>query len=396
MITFWIVAGLMLLAALALLLRPLLVRPVLPTLRQRDANIAVYRRRLAELEVDNQAGLLDDATFAEAKVELERQLLGDLGEEGESESALRPRPARAAALGVALVVPLAAILLYLQLGSPAAVTAPQTDPALLQAQQQLAFIEQHLSDLEARVRQQPDDLEAALMLGRAYLVLQWFDAAAELYAQLEPRAGEDPVFLVDYAEALGYAQGGNLLGRPSELLQRALTVEPDSPKALWLAGIAAMQAEQPSQARRYWQTLLRVLPPDNPAAEQVRQLLQEIGPAPAAASLQVQVEVAPELAGQVPVGSTVFVLARPVDGPRTPLAVVRHPVEELPLQVVLDESMAMAPGLGLDAFTQVVVEARISRAGEAARQTGDLIGYSQPVAVAAGSVVRVVIDAVVE
>lgn len=400
MIIFWIAAGLMLLAALALVLWPLLLRRSAPVLDQQDANVAVFRRRLAELEADQQAGLLADADLAEARQELERQLLGDLP--GQPQQAVpAPRPAFATALVVGLLLPLAVALLYLQLGNPAAVEPQLAGGLSADEQQQIAFIERHLADLEAQVAQEPGNLEAVMMLGRAYLVLQRFDAAVALYAQAEPQAGHEPVFLVDYAEALAYAQGGNLMGRPTELLQRAVALDPAFPKGLWMAGVAAMQAEQPAQARQYWQRLAALLPPDSPTAEQVRQLLAEIEapggaaePLPAA-SLQVEVELAPELASRVAAGSTVFVLARPVGGPRAPLAVVRHPAERLPLRIVLDESMAMVAGMSLSQFPEVVVEARISGSGEATSKAGDLIGLSAPVAVKDGGPVSIIINQVV-
>lgn len=401
MITLWIAAGLMLLAALALVLRPLLSQQPEPVLDQHHANIAIFRRRAAELSADHQAGLLTDADLTEARQELERQLLGDLKEQAPQTVTPPPRPAVTTALVIGLLLPLVAVLLYLQLGNPAAVEPMVAAGSAQDEQQQIAFIEQHLAELEAKVAQEPEDLEAVMMLGRAYLVLQRFDAAVALYAQVESQAGQEPVFLVDYAEALGYAQGGNLLGRPTELLRQALAVEPAFPKGLWLAGVAAMQADQPGQARQYWQRLSAVLPPESPTAEQLRQLLAEIDaqgvaaePAPhaAPASLQVEVELAPELAAQVAAGSTVFVLARPVDGPRAPLAVVRHSVERLPLKVTLDENMAMVPGMSLSQFPDVVVEARISQSGDAVSKAGDLIGYSQPVTTTDSSTVRVVIN----
>jgi cytochrome c-type biogenesis protein CcmH len=404
MITFWIIAGLMLLAALALVLRPLLSnRPLSAALDQQDANIAVFRRRLDELETEQAAGLLTAADAAEARLELERQLLGDLGERA---APLRRRPSYGAALAVGLLLPIAAVLMYLQLGSPTAATGIAAGAAS-DEQSQVAFIREHIGDLEEKVRAEPGNLEAVLMLGRAYLVLQQYDAAVALYAEAQSQLGDQSVLLVDYAEALGYAQGANLVGRPSELLQRALAVEPTSQKALWLMGLASMQADQPQQAQHYWQRLAATLPPESETAEQVRQLLAEVAAqlpagtaegqsAAVAASLQVEVRLAPALAEQVPVGGTVFVLARPATGQRAPLAVVRQPVERLPLQVTLDESMAMVPGMSLREFPQVVVEARISRSGDAASKPGDLLGRSGPVAVAAGEPVVIVIDQVVE
>ncbi len=396
MITFWIACAVMLLAALALVLRPLLAARPLPALDQQEANVAVFRRRLAELEAEQAAGLLTEADAAEARLELERQLLGDAASDPTQPLRYRPSYKTAAVVGVAL--PVAVLALYLQMGSPRVPDAlPSQD-----VQSQLAFIQEHLAELEQQVRAEPDNLEALLMLGRAYVVLQRYDEAVELYAAAQPRFGGQPALLVDQAEALGYAQGGNLLGQPAALLDQALALAPAFPKGLWLAGLAAMQAEDPAQARQHWQRLLAELPADSEAAGQVRELLAELGGASAdsagpAASLQVEVQLAPALAQRVAPGSTVFVLARPAGGEqRAPLAVVRRTVDELPLAVTLDESMAMVPGMSLREFPDVVVEARVSLSGAAASQAGDLIGLSAPVRVGDAQRVSIVIDRVVE
>lgn len=78
MITLWVVAAVMVLAALALVLRPLLTAPALPTVGQQDANVEIFRRRLAELDAERDAGLLSEDDAADARTELERQLLGDI------------------------------------------------------------------------------------------------------------------------------------------------------------------------------------------------------------------------------------------------------------------------------------------------------------------------------
>ena len=65
-----------------------------------------------------------------------------------------------------------------------------------------------------------------------------------------------------------------------------------------------------------------------------------------------------------------------------PLAVLRIPspkAADFPKSFELTDAMAMAPGLNLSSFPEVVVEARISRSGNAQLQPGDLSGASEPV-----------------
>lgn len=404
MMIFWFSAALMVLAALALVLRPLLSSRPLSALDQQDVNLTIYHRRLQELEADQAAGLLTEVAAAEAKLELQRQLLGDL--DVEPAAPVRRRPAYRVAAAVGVLLPVAALALYLHLGSPGAEREMLAGAIRSDGQDQVAFIREHLGDLQEKVRAEPGNLEAVLMLGRAYLVLERYDDAVEMYAASEPWAGGQVAFLVDYAEAVAYAQGGSMLGRPVQLLQKGLDIDPDFPKGLWLAGLAAIQADRPEQARQSWEKLVAILPPESESAAQLRQLLAEVGgvravpeeqaESAAAISLQVDVSLSPALAQSVAAGSTVFVLARPADGPRTPLAAIRRTVEQFPFSVVLDESMAMVAGMSLREFPEVVVEARVSRSGDATSQAGDLIGRSEPVSTAAGEVVTIVIDRLVE
>jgi cytochrome c-type biogenesis protein CcmH len=75
----------------------------------------------------------------------------------------------------------------------------------------------------------------------------------------------------------------------------------------------------------------------------------------------------------------VFIFARPAEGPRMPLAVMRKRVRDLPTAFTLDDSMAMTPAAKLSNYAQFVVGARVSKSGSPAPQPGDLEGLSAPV-----------------
>ena len=116
--------------------------------------------------------------------------------------------------------------------------------------------------------------------------------------------------------------------------------------------------------------------------------------ASAATAVTGRVELDPKIAANVAPDDTVFVLARAVDGPRMPLAVQRFRAAELPRAFRLDDSMSMAPGMKLSATPKVVVEARVSKSGNAITQPGDVRGASAPVTPGATDV-RIVIGDVV-
>ena len=83
---------------------------------------------------------------------------------------------------------------------------------------------------------------------------------------------------------------------------------------------------------------------------------------------------------------TVFIFARPANGPKMPLAIVRKQVKDLPYQFTLDDTQAMSPQFKLSGFPEVVVAARVSRTGDAMPQDGDLAGQAEGVKVGATGV----------
>ena len=94
--------------------------------------------------------------------------------------------------------------------------------------------------------------------------------------------------------------------------------------------------------------------------------------------------------------STRFVFAKAAAGPLRPVAAGRQPVKAGPVQVVLDDSQAVAPALKLSNFKQVVVGARLSKEGAANAQPGDLQGTSATLELKEGEqAITLVIDHVV-
>lgn len=102
--------------------------------------------------------------------------------------------------------------------------------------------------------------------------------------------------------------------------------------------------------------------------------------AAAATALKVTVSLSPALAGKAAPDDVVFIFARPVSGPRMPLAIVRKQVRDLPATVILDDSQGMNPQLKLSGAAEVIVVARVTKSGMADARDGDLEGVSAPVA----------------
>jgi len=382
------------------------------------AQRVVARARLAELDMDLEAGRLEQAQYDAAREDLERELLHDLA--GGSDAGKPAHNGSWAALLVAIAVPLGATLLYKAIGTEQIIALLQENPpAARQAQQQTPqlSVEEMVSKLAARMASNPDDLRGWLMLAKSYSVLERYEQAIPAYRNIMRLGGGDNAgVLADYADALVATNDGRFSDEAGKMLTRALALEPDNLKALWLAGHWKNQSGDPAAAIGYWEQAASQMQPQSEdwqiitgQIEQVRQRaglpasatppvqVAQAGAAaqPAAASgtaLQVTVALDPALRDRTRPDDTVFIYARAVNGPRMPLAIVRKQVRDLPVTVTLDDSLAMSPAMVLSGFNPVSVGARISRSGNAMPQSGDLQGMQSPVSPATTASVNIVID----
>lgn len=408
MTLFIIVAALLLGAALLFIVPPLIRRePADVAVERRTLNITVYRDQLAEMERDLQNDVLTPEQYRQGREELERRLLEDVAETPGAAAPPPPRSARASALVLIVLVPLLAVGGYLLLGAPGILLSPQSAPmAAAGGQGDMAHqINQMVARLEQRLASEPDNAEGWAMLGRSYLVLERFDDARGALEKAVSLNLKTPDLLVDYADTLAMTGGQSLEGRPLELINEALALDPNNHKGLWLAGTAAYERADYRAALDYWRRLYAMVPRDSDAARamegniaEAESLLGESGggtlsspPPPPAAAVAVKgtVSLDPSLRGRVQDTDTVFVFAQAPSGPRMPLAVVRAQVKDLPLQFTLDDTLAMDPALSLSRFSEVVVVARVSKGGSAMPQSGDLQGRSAIVQTAGAAPVDV-------
>jgi cytochrome c-type biogenesis protein CcmH len=426
MLAFWIIAVAMMAVAVVALMPPLLGRSKHKTVSREALNLAIYKERLAELELDAS----DNAQREQSRTEIERELLGDLRDEGEAPG----RPllgSHAMAAVVALLIPVLSVAIYSRLGSQAALEGTVAPPAMastgdlppdhprVAGQQAMPPLDEMVARLAERLKSDPDNLEGWVMLGRSYLVMKQSEPARDAFARAYQLAPDNVDILSRYAETSALAQGGSLAGRPAELVARLLDMAPNHPSGLWLAGLAAFQEGDYARAVTRWSTLSSMLEPGpdadlvNEQLAQARSRLTGVAPAeapvataapsqpvpemtpappPATSQLAVEVSLSPALADKASPSDTVFIFARAAEGPRMPLAIVRRRVSELPIKVILDDTMAMTPAMRLSNFPDVVVGARVSKSGNAMPQTGDLEGLSPPISVGRDDAVKVTID----
>ena len=286
MMLFWLVCAVLIMIAFAF---------VLPTALQRNdksrraiaderklANIAIYRDQLSELETDLKNGIVSQEQYAQDRDEIERRLLDDTGGTApatrKGATATAPAASRGTAYAIAFTLPLAAVIFYWQIGNPDGiagtprVVAP-TPPAESTGEPTQAQIEARVAALAKRLQSNPNDVESWIMLGRSYRSMERFGEAAGAYAKAAELQPNDADLLADYAYVSAMAGDQRLEGKPMELLNQALKLDPENLKVLQLLGTAAYQAKDYKKAIEYWERVLKKAPAD---AELTQIMTQQI------------------------------------------------------------------------------------------------------------------------
>ena len=294
MITFWVVAAVLIAIALAFVLPPLLQRATDESATDdQEANVAVYRDQLSELETDMQNGVVSPEQYRLDRDEIERRLLSDVSARDKPQGK-SPKPAPAGhgvAYALALGIPVIAIGFYFRVGTPDAMSIsgaasvpaaarnaqapgqpsqPGADGGMTQER-----MEANVAALAKRLEQNPGDVQGWTMLARSYTMLRKFNEASGAYARATALKTDDPDLWADYALAMTMANGQQVQGKPMELVDKALKLDPDNPKALQLAGGAAFQAKKYKEAVDHWQRVLKTLPPGSDLAQALTKKIEE-------------------------------------------------------------------------------------------------------------------------
>jgi cytochrome c-type biogenesis protein CcmH len=397
---FLIAAAVAVVLVMLLLLRPFVWSRPASRMSQRQMNAAVYRDQLAKLDQDLAEGTLNTEDHARSRDELQRRALVDMREDDAVPTLRAPKRTM---LAVGLLVPLAAIALYAVLGNVDALTGGGAEQKVTQAD-----VERMVASLAAKLEQNPTDYKGWVMLARSYKVMGRTAEAEKAFDRALPMVDADPQLLADYADVVVTNANGNFAGKPQQLIDKALKLDPNAPMALWLAGTAAFSRGNKDEAIRHWEHLATLLPVDSEDGRNLQAALAEVrGKAPlnaqtaaaqsapaaapvvaaanAAASVTGTVELDAALKGKASAKDTIMVIAR-APGMRMPLAVLRVPATQLPLKFTLDDSLSMSPQAKLSGASEVEVEARISKSGQAMPEPGDLFSSVQTVKVGAKDV----------
>ena len=409
-LTFVVLTLLLVVAVLALLVWSLWRRPAAaPVDAHEQANAQVYRDQSADLARELALGHMSEAEHAQALEELKLRLRDDSLSSPDVATAGASDKPRKTVLALCLLLPVCAVLLYGSLGTPLGLdpaalarSAPDEGPNATVTPEKIA---QMVGQLERRLQDEPNNVDAWVMLARLQRSQEKFAASDKSFAKALSLTPDDDL-AIERAEVLAQIQGGDFSGEPWAVINRILKANPNQNNALLLAGSASFAEGRFAQAIQYWERVRASLPPQsedlNALDSALAQARERLAPGRASAQLSAsgrasaqpppagsasaqppsaastaparisgRVSLAPELAAQTSPGDTVFIYATPAQGGRMPLAIVRTTVAALPFDFVLDDSQAMGPQTKLSSASEVVLKARISKTGQAMPQPGE-------------------------
>jgi cytochrome c-type biogenesis protein CcmH len=268
---FWLAA-----AALAALVTAGLVLPALRVRAQSasraEYDMNVYKDQLSELERDAAEGRIKDAELDAARIEIERRLLA-AAEDAERLPQAASSDGRWPSYTAAIAVPLIAVLVYSELGSPGVPNYPLAERTDIQPPEagleEGAPLTEMVRALEERLRTNPDDLRGWTLLGRTYAAIGRSREAAAAFERAVPLSGGDPGLLADWAEARLLARGSDFTVEIFNDFVKARERDPSLPKPWFYIGLDKAMGGDFRGAAQLWTDLLTIATDDAGIKESV-------------------------------------------------------------------------------------------------------------------------------
>jgi cytochrome c-type biogenesis protein CcmH len=378
MLSFFIPAFLLLAIVLVLLLKPFLFNSGSESTSRRQMNAAIYQEELEKLSAEQAVGRIDAQEYEISHAEMRQRLFQD-AEVEDDKAVMGSR--KKVIIGLILFIVLLSSVLYLALGDVFRVAQKNEQKPMTQA-----GVEQMVADFALKMEKDPDNLKGWAMLARSYRILGRNEYAAKAYARAGNFINDDPELLAEYADVLVGATNGSFKGKPLQLIQQALKLDPNNLLALWLSGTAAYTSRNYSSAVETWGRLAKLLPPNSDEARAIATSIEDArskggfakSPEVSGKIISGQIDLSPELKSKLKPGDMLMVIARQ-PGERMPVAVLKVPITKFPFSFVLDDSLAMNPNMRISQLSEVSIEVRISKTGMAKAEPGDLMSAAQTV-----------------
>jgi cytochrome c-type biogenesis protein CcmH len=385
MINFVLMGVATLAVVLVLLFRPFYLKRRAGAIDRKALNASIYRDELERLNEDLKSQRINAQDHEIAVAELQSRLLSDVDIEEVGLQAASPKKLM---ISLGLGVSILATLLYIGFGGMADVMQtrqPAVDPE----------VEKMVAGLAQKLEKDPTNYKGWAMLARSYKVMRRPIEAERAYEKAMPSIQNDPQILAEYADVAAGNANGSFDGKPDQLIQRALRLDPNHVMSLWLAGTSSFNKEDYRGAIQYWERIARLIPVDSDDGRAILGSINEaraklglppvvgiqgapkkevLDKAAAHARISGVVNLDPSVQSKVDAKDTLMVIVRGGGG-RMPVAVLRIPAK-FPYEFSVDDSNSMTPDFRLSSLKEVSIEARVSKHGQAKLESGDLLGES--------------------
>ncbi len=278
MIWFWIIAGLLIVVALLALLKPLL-RASPENMDEGESVVAVFRRQLTNLDTEIAQGRLTADEAAAVRAEITRRMLAAADQKTQNS---RPPVLGSAAsswricvaVGIAALLPAAALAIYSAVGAPAAIERGGSAAAAAPAADDRAKLAAAAEQLKARLQQEPGHVEGWVLLARTFASLERYSEARSAYSQAIALAPKEPRLHAELGELLVLAAGGDVSAEAEAEFAKA----GDDPRARFYGAEAALQRGDREAAKATLRALLATAPAEATWRKVVQDRLAEIAP----------------------------------------------------------------------------------------------------------------------
>ena len=372
----------------------------------------IYNQKLKEINFDIENHLITKSEANNAIEELEYSLIKDNKNTDILDSKLyfsNLKSKKTISIILLLVIPVFVISVYSFIGAPNSIEKLVLVSDLKNTKndsEKLVSVEQMLKRVERRLLDDPNNSDDWLMLANSYVVLKRYPEAIRAFENLYRLKGDDPSLLFRYADVLAMANSGIFAGKPSELIKKALQLDPQNTMGLWLAGLVAYEEGEVKKAINYWENVLPKLEIGSEEEKNIRKYIEfakennnisiqnngSITQEKIEYSLKLSIELSPNFTN-INKNKAVFIYAKPINSPNNmPIIVLRKTVADLPLLVEMNDSMSMLPSNKLSDYKSVQVLARISNSGNAKSEKGDLIGIVESMSTTSKNITKLIIN----
>ncbi|HIM54309.1 MAG TPA: c-type cytochrome biogenesis protein CcmI [Gammaproteobacteria bacterium] len=346
-------------------------------LNLQKSNIALGKQRQAELQRDLERDLIDESSFDQAHDEITQTLAIELNQTTSSPyTGSNNKKNHGSSVFV---------LIFLMVFSFAAYDAlsPEKNEKTDSLEQQVASLtlDESLIKLKDHLDKNPDDAKSWQILGLTYFELDNLNDSLKAYEMSHQLDSNNVRTLVEYATTLARLKEGSFTGKPTELVEKALAINPNSIDAIYLIGLIAANQQDFATAEKQWKQALMLLSltdPNRQAMQEMLEQVQSMGAPQSQNGLMVDVTIPEQLMRERSKDDYLMVYAKAATGMPMPISIVKIRLKDFTGRVILSDDNSVMPSRLLSQAKKIIVVARISQTGNAMKQSGDVDFASDP------------------